>query len=173
MPCAFRRGRISTRNISVNREPLTPGSRPGSVPTDAARQPGSRRGRMLAESAVVEEMPVWLEVNGEPAVTWMCTPDQLEELATGGLHGGGYIESLDDLGKLRPCAPGLGFWAEGKPGRVAVVKSENRKRVLASGCGAVATFLADPHQVAHAPARGQPPAPERLRALFKELFARG
>src|SRR5438034_427615 len=26
---------------------------------------------------------------------------------------------------------------------------------------------------AHAPARGQPPAPERLRALFKELFARG
>jgi len=31
------------------------------------RAPGSRRGRMLAESAVVEEMPVWLEVNGEPA----------------------------------------------------------------------------------------------------------
>jgi len=48
------------------------------------RAPGSRRGRMLAESAVVEEMPVWLEVNGAPAVTWMCTPDQLEELATDG-----------------------------------------------------------------------------------------
>jgi len=128
---------------------------------------------MLVESAVVEEMPVWLEVNGEPAVTWMCTPDQLEELATGWLHGEGYIESLDDLVKLRPCAPDLGFWAEVKPERVAVVKGENRKRVLASGCGAVSTFLADPHQVAHAPARGQPPAPERLRALFKELFARG
>jgi len=42
---------------------------------------------MLVESAVVEEMPVWLEVNGEPAVTWMCTPDQLEELATGGSTG--------------------------------------------------------------------------------------
>src|SRR3989454_497105 len=48
-----------------------------------------------------------------------------------------------------------------------------RGRMLASGCGAVSTFLADPHQVARAPARGEPPAPERLRALFKELFARG
>jgi len=141
--------------------------------TDPRRKPGDRKGRMLADSAVVEEMPVWLEVNGEPAVTWMCTPDQLEELATGWLHGEGYIESLDDLVKLRPCAPDVGFWAEVKPERVAVVKGENRKRVLASGCGAVSTFLADPHQVAHAPARGQPPAPERLRALFKELFARG
>src|SRR6266550_2827880 len=155
--CACRRGRTSIRNISVNREPLTPGaspgsptnrdpltpgSRPGSVPTDADRQPGTRRGRMLADSAVVEEMPVWLEVNGEPAVTWMCTPDQLEELATGWLHGEGYIESLDDLVKLRPCAPDLGFWAEVNPERVAAVKGENRKRVLASGCGAVSTFLA-------------------------------
>ena len=42
---------------------------------------------MRADSAVVEEWPVWLEVNGEPAVTWMCTPDQLEELAVGWLHG--------------------------------------------------------------------------------------
>ena len=150
-------------------EPLTPGASPGSVPP----APGSRRGRMLADSAVVEEMPVWLEVNGEPAVTWMCTPDQLEELATGWLHGEGYIESLDDLVKLRPCAPDLGFWAEVKAERVAAVKGENRKRVLASGCGAVSTFLADPHQVAYARARGEPPAPERLRALFKELFARG
>src|SRR5439155_1087905 len=111
--------------------------------------------------------------NGEPAVTWMCTPDQLEELATGWLHGEGYIETLDDLVKLRPCATDLGFWAEVKPERVTLVKGENRKRVLASGCGAVSTFLADPHAVQHAPERGEPPVPERLRALFKELFASG
>src|SRR5438445_496719 len=166
--CACRRGRTSIRNTSVNPEPdtpplgagpsaMAPGVSPGSSGSPAA--PGSRRGRMLVESAVVEELPVWLEVNGEPAVTWMCTPDQLEELATGWLHGEGYIESLDDLVKLRPCAPDLGFWAEVKPERVAAVKGEHRKRVLASGCGAVSTFLADPHQVAHAPARGEPPAP--------------
>jgi FdhD protein len=128
---------------------------------------------MLAESAAVEEVPVWLEVNGEPAVSWMCTPDQLEELATGWLHGEGYIETLDDLVKLRPCATDLGFWAEVRPERVALVKGENRKRVLASGCGAVSTFLADAHAVPRAPLRHEPLAPERLRALFKELFARG
>ena len=143
----------------------------GTTPVD--RAPGTRRGRMLKDSATVEEWPVWLEVNGEPAVTWMCTPDQLEELAVGWLHGEGYIESMDDLVRLRPCAPDLGFWADVKPERVTLVKGENRKRVLASGCGAVTTLLADPHAMAHAPARGDAPAPERLRALFKELFARG
>ena len=128
---------------------------------------------MQAESAVVEEWPVWLEVNGEPAVTWMCTPDQLEELAVGWLHGEGYIASLDDLVQLRPCAPDLGFWADVKPERVALVKGENRRRVLASGCGAVATMLADPNAMSHTPARGEPPSAEILRALFKQLFASG
>src|SRR5436309_2898859 len=103
----------------------------------------------------------------------MCTPGQLEELATGWLHGEGYIETLDDLVKLRPCATDLGFWAEVKPERVALVKGEDRRRVLASGCGAVSTFLADPPAVRHAVARGEPPPPEIQRALFKELFARG
>jgi FdhD protein len=129
---------------------------------------------MRADSAVVEEWPVWLEVNGEPAVTWMCTPDQLEELVVGWLHGEGYIASLDDLLQLRPCAPDLGFWADVKPERVARVKGERRKPVLASGCGAVATMLADPDAMAHSPPlRGDPPAPETLRARFKELFAAG
>src|SRR2546428_2963220 len=129
---------------------------------------------MRADSAVVEEWPVWLEVNGEPAVTWMCTPDQLEELAVGWLHGEGYIASLDDLVQLRPCAPDLGFWADVKPERLAQVKGENRKRVLASGCGAVATMLADPETMSRsAPPRGEPPAAEPLRALFKQLFAAG
>ena len=128
---------------------------------------------MQADSAMVEEWPVWLEVNGEPAVTWMCTPDQLEELAVGWLHGEGYIASLDDLIQLRPCAPDLGFWADVKPERVAQVKGENRKRVLASGCGAVATMLADPNAMAHTPARGEPPPADTFRTLFKQLFSSG
>src|SRR2546425_6804794 len=155
--CALRRVPITTPNTAANR-----------------KQPGDRSGRMRADSAVVEEWPVWLEVNGEPAVTWMCTPDQLEELAVGWLHGEGYIASLDDLVQLRPCAPDLGFWADVKPERLAQVKGENRKRVLASGCGAVATMLADPETMSRsAPLRGEPPAAETLRALFKQLFAAG
>src|SRR5437867_9150421 len=103
---------------------------------------------MLADSAIVEEWPVWLEVNGEPAVTWMCTPEQLEELAVGWLHGEGYIGSLSDLKKLRPCATDLGFWADVEAGAADAVQRENRKRVLASGCGAVTTMLADPTMLA-------------------------
>jgi FdhD protein len=125
------------------------------------------------DTAAVEEWPVWLEVNGEPTVTWMCTPDQLEELAVGWLHGEGYITTMDDLVKLRPCATDLGFWADVAPERIAAVKSEDRRRVLASGCGAVTTLLADPHTVPAAPVRGEAPAPEQLRILFKTLFARG
>ena len=134
-------------------------------------QPSKRGGRM-SELAAVEEVAVWLEVNGTPAVTWMCTPDLLEELAIGWLHGEGYIDSIDQV-HLRPCATDLGFWADVPEDRVATVKAEGRRPVLASGCGAVSTFLADPATVAAQPARGMPPALEVLRGLFKALFAKG
>jgi FdhD protein len=126
----------------------------------------------MSELASVEETAVWLEVNGRPAVTWMCTPELLEELAVGWLHGEGYIDRIEDV-KLRPCATDLGFWAQVPDERLAVVQAEGRRPVLASGCGAVSTFLAEPSTVERRPLRGMPPAPERLRGLFKALFARG
>jgi formate dehydrogenase accessory protein FdhD len=126
----------------------------------------------MSELAAVEEVPVWLEVNGRPVVTWMCTPDLLEELAIGWLHGEGYIDSIEQV-HLRPCATDLGFWAEVPEDRVAAVQAESRRPVLASGCGAVSTFLADPATVEAQPARGAPPGMEQLRVLFKALFASG
>jgi FdhD protein len=105
-------------------------------------------------------------------VTWMCTPDLLEELAIGWLHGEGYIDSIDQV-HLRPCATDLGFWATVPEEQVAAVQAEGRKPVLASGCGAVSTFLADPATVEARPARGEVPNLEQLRALFKALFAQG
>ncbi len=126
----------------------------------------------MSELAAVEEVAVWLEVNGKPAVTWMCTPDLLEELAIGWLYGEGYIDTIDQV-HLRPCATDLGFWAEVPGERVAAVQAEGRRPVLASGCGAVSTYLADPATVESQPARGTPPGLEELRGLFKALFARG
>jgi FdhD protein len=126
----------------------------------------------MSELASVEETAVWLEVNGRPAVTWMCTPELLEELAVGWLHGEGYIDRVEEV-QLRPCATDLGFWAQVPAERLASVQAEGRRPVLASGCGAVSTFLAEPSTVEGRPLRGMPPAPERLRALFKALFARG
>jgi FdhD protein len=126
----------------------------------------------MAPGAAVEEVPVWLEVNGRPLVTWMCTPELLEELAVGWLHGEGYITRSAEV-HLRPCATDLGFWAEVDPAAVAAVEAERRRPVLASGCGAVSTMLADPGTVPAAPPRGAPPGAELLRARFKELFALG
>ena len=129
--------------------------------------------RTTAELAAVDETLVWLEINRQPAVTWMCTPDQLEELVVGWLHGEGYIGGLDDLVSLRPCATDLGFWAEIDAARLSAVTDDGRRRVLASGCGAVSVALADPASLRHTPVRGAPPGAETMRALFKDLFHRG
>lgn len=125
----------------------------------------------MGRGAVVEEVAVWLEINDSPAVTWMCTPELLEELAIGWLHGEGYISSLDEV-QLRPCATELGFWAEVPETNLADVAAEERRKVLASGCGAVSTFLADTDTV-HRRAHDPPPEPEQLRSLLKSLFQRG
>jgi FdhD protein len=141
-------------------------------------RPAKRGGRM-AEGAAVEEVPVWLEINHQPVVTWMCTPDRLEELALGWLAGEGYITAVEQV-HLRPCATDLGFWAEIDPARVSAVETVGRRQVLASGCGAVGTWLSDE---ALAPVAGSVAPPgggqvilpevESLRARFKELFAAG
>src|ERR1044072_313062 len=113
----------------------------GETPAPVPVKPAKRGGRM-SDQAAVEEVPVWLEVNGVPLVTWMCTPDLLEELAIGWLAGEGHIQRVDPV-PLPPCATALGFWADVAAERVARVKAEGRRPVLASGCGAVNVFLAE------------------------------
>ncbi|MDQ8150481.1 MAG: formate dehydrogenase accessory sulfurtransferase FdhD, partial [Gemmatimonadota bacterium] len=121
----------------------------------------------------VDEVPVWLEVNGQPAVTWMCTPDQLDALVVGWCYGEGYLESRDDLLSMRPCARELGFWVTVPETRYATVEGEERRRVLASGCGAVTTILGALHKVPRRSATPTIPDLAQTRALFKALFARG
>lgn len=121
----------------------------------------------------VEEAAVWLDLNGAPAVTWMCTPDRLDELVVGWLFGEGYIDRMEDIRRMRPCTSELGFWVEVPQDRYDAVERAERRRVLASGCGAVTTVVGSLSDV---PRRGTPtptfdtPA---LRRIFKELFARG
>ena len=121
----------------------------------------------------VDEVPVWLEVNGAPAVTWMCTPSQLDELVVGWLHGEGYIETAADLLRMRPCTQELGFWVDVPAERYETVEGADRRRVLASGCGAVTTILGSISNVPRR--RGAIPDLDtaKLRGLFKQLFGLG
>ncbi len=121
----------------------------------------------------VEESPVWLEVNDEPAVTWMCTPEQLDELVVGWLHGEGYIETISDILRMRPCTSELGFWVDVASERYNAVENAERRRVLASGCGAVTTILGSMSALPRR--RSAPPTIElaQMRVLFKDLFSRG
>jgi FdhD protein len=121
----------------------------------------------------VEETPVWLELNGVPVVTWMCTPDQLDDLVVGWLFGEGYINGVRDIARMRPCTRELGFWVDIAAERVAAVDATERRRILASGCGSVTAFLGSLADVPRR--RGTIPDLDtaRLRGLFKELFGRG
>lgn len=123
----------------------------------------------------VEESLVWLEINNTPAVTWMCTPDRLDDLVVGWLYGEGFIETTADLLRMRPCAREPGFWVDIAPERVEAVHHTPRRRILASGCGSVTAFLGSLADVPRRPSNI--PLPDidvaQMRALFKELFGKG
>lgn len=52
---------------------------------------------------VCEEAPVDLFWNGKKIITFMCTPDNLRELALGYLYGSGLIEGVKDLCTIGAC----------------------------------------------------------------------
>ena len=133
--------------------------------SDAANPP--------ADLDAVEEVPVWLELNGAPAVTWMCTPAQLDELVAGWLYGEGYVDQPEDILRMRPCTQELGFWVDVPREKYETVEGAERRRVLASGCGAVTTILGSLSAVPRRRTAPTPPDTTRMRLLFKELFARG
>ena len=116
---------------------------------------------------------MWLELNGAPAVTWMCTPDKLHELAAGWLFGEGYIDRAADLLRMRPCTSELGFWVEVPAEKYEAVERAERRRVLASGCGSVTTVLGSLSAVPRRRAAPEPLELARTRALFKAMFALG
>jgi len=121
----------------------------------------------------VEESAVWLELNGAPAVTWMCTPERLDELVVGWLFGEGYIDRQSEIVRMRPCTSEFGFWVEVPADKYEAIERAERRRVLASGCGAVTTILGSmtdvPRRRKGAPVLDTP----TMRRLFKDLFARG
>ena len=60
--------------------------------------------RVLSE--VIVETPVSLTVNGDPWLTFMCTPVDLEAMAVGFLYNEGFIQTMDEVADARLCPTG-------------------------------------------------------------------
>lgn len=58
------------------------------------------------DSETIVEMPVSLTVNGEPWLTFMCTPVDLEAMAVGFLYNEDLIQSIQEIADVRLCTAG-------------------------------------------------------------------
>lgn len=84
-----------------------------------------------AEEHLSEEVPLTIEVNGIEAATLLCSPDHLDDLATGFLFTSGLIAGLDELKSL--VIDPVRFSASATIGRD--LDEFVFKRVYTSGCG--------------------------------------
>ena len=58
------------------------------------------------DSSTIVEAPVGLTVNGQPWITFMCTPTDLEAMAVGFLYNEGVISSMQEVADARVCDHG-------------------------------------------------------------------
>ncbi len=92
---------------------------------------------------VPSEMALAIYVNGQEAVTILCTPARLNCLVLGFLYSEGIINSMADVASMRVCADDS----------LADVKLTNssytppQKRTLTSGCGGGTSFSVKPAPV--------------------------
>jgi FdhD protein len=68
------------------------------------------------------ETPVWLELNGRTACTWLCTPSLLDALACGWLNGQGLIADRRELLELEVDADAR--WVKARTSRKRLVVQE-------------------------------------------------
>jgi FdhD protein len=88
------------------------------------------------DGEVVDEALVCISVNGEEVVTFMCSPNDLKEMAVGFLYNEEIIDSIDDvrsihISKQNSC---VDVW----------LKQENKRlperKIITAGCGGGITF---------------------------------
>lgn len=111
------------------------------------------------------ETPVWLELNGRPTCTWLCTPSLLDALACGWLNGEGLISDRGELLELEVDADER--WV-----RARIVRERIPLRTLAAGAGD-ASFLLDriPEQAPRAvPDLARLTASGGLRDAFQDMY---
>lgn len=92
-----------------------------------------------AIDAVASELPVTLVVNGEPLVTLLCTPSELEELAVGFLLTEGILHGKNTIKRLEVDEKELSVRIE-LSDLPSDFSKKFEKRTISSGCGKGITF---------------------------------
>lgn len=88
---------------------------------------------MKKKSNIFIEESVDLYVNGKKMITFMCTPENLKEMALGYLYSRGLIDSIEEFIGASPCSSGKRIFA--------LVDKELKeevysiKNIVMSGCG--------------------------------------
>jgi FdhD protein len=92
-----------------------------------------------AVDEVAAELPVRLVLNGEPLVTLLCTPTELEELAVGFLLSEGLLHERSAIKQLAVSGtgPSINIELSGLP---RGWEKQFEKRTISSGCGKGITF---------------------------------
>jgi FdhD protein len=116
------------------------------------------------DAEIIVETPVSLTVNGDPWLTFMCTPVDLEAMAVGFLFNEGLIQSATEIADVRLCEAGdnVDVWLYH-----SLDKPENWRRT--SGCTGGITSVQNTEQIMVVSNGGVLPA-ERVGALVASLF---
>ena len=82
---------------------------------------------------IFTEEAVDLFVNGKKMITFMCTPDNLSEMALGYLYSRGLIDNIDEFIGAAPCSSGKRVFA--LVDRELKEEVYSIKNIVMSGCG--------------------------------------
>ncbi len=114
---------------------------------------------------IIVETPVTLTVNGDPWLTFMCTPVDLEALAVGFLYNEGQIKTVEEIASVRVCASGdnIDVWLAHRAHR-----PEKWRRT--SGCSGGLTSV-DESESRHPITNGGTLVANQVGKLIDQLFA--
>jgi FdhD protein len=117
--------------------------------------------------AVTEEALLRVHVNGQELATFMCTPNDQDELALGFLRAEGIIQTLDDVRRIVVCPSGtcVEVWLT----RADVELPAPDRKIITSGCGGGITF--DDLSAQHQPLNTATViSPDQLFARLHDLY---
>ncbi|MGB6127318.1 MAG: formate dehydrogenase accessory sulfurtransferase FdhD [Psychrilyobacter sp.] len=94
---------------------------------------------------VCEEISVTLFINSTKFITFMCTPDDLKELAIGHLYTRNLIENIDDIDSIRVCNNLKNIYIISE--FISIEEDLSLSTVLSSSCGSSPSFNLKLNQV--------------------------